>query len=126
MARSSSRAARSPSRTCDVRAEALPLLDLRRLGVDGSHITLSAGEVGEPRALYFTIERYGRTLGECGEGRGRRLVVNGRTVYVAKGIAWRCLRAPSGHNVVVKVHGTGQTLKVLGAVAASAQRLQIP
>ena len=89
-----------------------------------SHITLSPGAVGSPKTLYFTIEHYGRTLSECGEGRGRKLVLDGKTVYVTKGIAWRCLRAPSGHNVVVKVHGAGLTLKTLGAVAASAKRLR--
>jgi hypothetical protein len=89
-----------------------------------SHITLSPGAVGSPKTLYFTIEHYGRTLSECGEGRGKKLDVNGKTVYVTTGIAWRCLRAPSGHNVVVKVHGAGLTLKTLGAVAASAQRLK--
>jgi hypothetical protein len=88
-----------------------------------SHITLSPGAIGDPRALYFTIERYGRTIGECGEGRGHKRVVNGKTVYTTTGIAWRCIRAPSGHNVVVKVHGNGLTLAQLGSVAASAQRL---
>jgi hypothetical protein len=88
-----------------------------------THITLSPGGTGDPRTLYFSIVPFGRTIPECGEGHGRKAAVQGKTVYYETGIAWRCLRAPSGHVVVVKVHGAGLTDKVLGAVAASAKRI---
>ena len=88
-----------------------------------THITLSPGGTGDPRTLYFSIVPYGRTIPECGEGHGRKVAIQGRAVYLAAGIAWTCLRAPSGHNVVVKVHAAGLTQKVLGAVAASAKRI---
>jgi hypothetical protein len=88
-----------------------------------THITLSPGGTGDPRTLYFSIVPFGRTLPECGEGRGRKVDVQGKTVYAASGIAWRCLRAPSGQNVVVKVHGAGLSRQELLAVAASAKRI---
>jgi hypothetical protein len=88
-----------------------------------SHITLSRDGVGDPHSLYWTIGRYGRHLADCGEGKRRTLRVDGRTVYFRNGVAWRCLRAPSGRLVVVKVHGDGLSPQVLGAVAASAARI---
>ena len=88
-----------------------------------THITLSPGGTGDPRTLYFSIVPFGRTLPECGEGRGRKVAVQGKTVWVSSGIAWRCLRSPSGQNVVVKVHGAGLSQKELLAVAASAKRI---
>ena len=88
-----------------------------------SHITLSPSGTGDPRTLYFTMAPYGRRLSDCAEGRGRKVTVEGKTVYWTAGIAWRCLRPPSGHLVVVKVHGAGLTTKVLTAVAASARRI---
>jgi hypothetical protein len=88
-----------------------------------THITLSPGGTGDPRTLYFSIVPFGRTLPECGEGHGRKVTVQGKTVWSATGIAWRCLRAPSGQNVVVKVHGAGLSQRELVDVAASAKRI---
>jgi hypothetical protein len=89
-----------------------------------SHITFSPGAIGDARTLYFTIERYGRNLSACGDGHKQTLHVKRTAVFVRGSVVWRCLRAPSGTVVIVKVHGNGLKPAVLAQVAASAARIR--
>jgi hypothetical protein len=88
---------------------------------ESNEIQVSSTKFG-PNSMLFSVGRTGRKAANCGKGSIGSVHLHGVTAYLSRGGAWRCVKAPSGHLVVVTVVGQGVTRGELGAVAASAVR----
>jgi len=86
-----------------------------------NEIAVSSTKLG-PNSMLFSVGPTARKAANCGKGSIGAAHLHGVTVYLARGGAWRCVKAPSGHLVVVTVIGRGVTRSELGQVAASAVR----
>jgi hypothetical protein len=89
----------------------------------GNEIQIQSAKLG-PEALLFSVSPTARKASGCGKGSVGTARYGGVTVFLASRGAWRCLRAPSGHIVVVTVVGPGLSVKEAGHVAASATRVR--
>jgi hypothetical protein len=71
-------------------------------------------------ALNFAAQLFNGKLASCSKGSNGSRVVAGKTVYLKAQAAWRCLRAPSGHLVVVFANSPTLSYAELARVIASA------
>jgi hypothetical protein len=76
-------------------------------------------------ALNFSAQPFKGKLVTCAKGSDGSLKVAGKTVYVKAGhVVWRCMRAPSGQNVVVLANSPSLGYDVLERVIATAARMK--
>lgn len=74
-------------------------------------------------SVFFFAQRLRGTPASCASGKRKTLQLDGNKVYWDGIVAWRCVRAPSGH--LVKLSATDPNLPdvALGIVVASGKRV---
>jgi hypothetical protein len=72
-------------------------------------------------ALNFSAQPYKHKLASCANGSNAVTKFQGKTIYVkAQDVVWRCVRAPSGHLVVVFANSPTLGYSELVRIVASA------
>jgi len=75
--------------------------------------------------INFSAQPFKGKLAACAKGSDSSLKVAGKTVYVKAGhVVWRCMRSPSGNNVVVFANSPSLGYDVLERVIASTARMK--
>jgi hypothetical protein len=90
-------------------------------------LTIRLVDVRDPNSTRHTVlfgtQRVGGTLASCASGKRKTLQLDGSKVYWNGIVAWRCVRAPSGHLVKLTAAGPNLPDVALGIVAASGKRV---
>jgi hypothetical protein len=74
-------------------------------------------------SVSFSAQRFRGTLASCANGKDKTLQLDGNKVYWDGIIAWRCVRAASGHLVKLSATGPNQSEVPLAVVVASGRRV---